>query len=96
MKRLIFHLILATSFLAPIARAEPEPLSPTKAKALRTRFETRQRDTTSWTAAFTQTLTMPGLRASIASEGTLTFRAPDALRIEFTKPVGEQIGRAHV
>ena len=86
MKLLIFLLFLGTTLLA-----EPEPLSIAKAKALRTRFETRQRDTTSWTATFTQTLTMPGLRASIASEGTFTFRAPDALRIEFTKPAGELV-----
>ena len=86
MKLLIFLLLLSTTL-----HAEPEPLSPAKAKALRARFETRQRDTQSWTAAFTQTLTMPGLRASVASEGTLTFRAPDALRIEFTKPAGELV-----
>lgn len=91
MKRPIFQILLAATLLAPGLRAEPEPLSIAKAKALRTRFETRQRDTTSWTAAFTQTLTMPGLRASIASEGTFTFRSPDALRIEFTKPAGELV-----
>ena len=85
MKLLIF-LLLGTAL-----HAEPEPLSIAKAKALRTRFETRQRETTSWTAAFTQTLTMPGLRASITSEDTFTFRAPDALRIEFTKPAGELV-----
>lgn len=92
MKRpILHHLFLAIAVLTSLARAESEPLSLAQAKALRTRFETRQRDTTSWTAAFTQTLTMPGLRASIASEGTLTFRAPDALRIEFTKPAGELV-----
>ncbi len=91
MKHPIFQILLAATLFAPPLHAEPEPLSAAKAKALRTRFETRQRDTQSWAAAFTQTLTMPGLRASVASEGTLTFRAPDALRIEFTKPAGELV-----
>ncbi len=91
MKCPIFQILLALATLAPVALAEPEPLSPAKAKALRTRFETRQRETTSWTTAFTQTLTMPGLRASVVSEGTFTFRAPYALRIEFTKPAGELV-----
>lgn len=86
MKRLIFLFLVATTL-----HAEPEPLSAASAKALRTRFETRQRDTKTWTADFTQTLTMPGLRASVASEGTFTFRAPDSLRIEFTKPAGELV-----
>ena len=91
MKRPIVQILLAAALLAPSIHAEPEPLSPASAKALRIRFETRQHDTRSWTAAFTQTLTMPGLRASVASEGTFTFRAPDSLRIEFTKPAGELV-----
>ena len=53
MKCPIFQILLALATLAPVALAEPDPLSPAKAKALRTRFETRQRDTTSWTATFT-------------------------------------------
>ena len=91
MRRFLFPILLTATLLASVLRAEPGPLSPAKAEALRTRFETRQRETRAWSAAFTQTLTMPGLRASIASEGTLTFRAPDALRIEFTKPAGELV-----
>lgn len=84
-------MLVAAALLAPAVHAEPVLLSPAKAGALRTRFETRQRDTRTWSAAFTQTLTMPGLRAPIASEGTLTFRAPSELRIEFSKPAGELV-----
>lgn len=91
MPRLFSHLLLACILLAPALHAAPVPLTPAKAEALRTRFETRQRGSRSWSADFTQTLTMPGLRASIDSEGTFTFRAPDALRIEFTKPAGELV-----
>ena len=91
MKRPIFTILLAASLLAPALPAVPAPLSSAKAKALRTRFEARQRETRSWTAAFTQTLTMRGLREPVASEGTLTFRGPDALRIDFTKPAGELV-----
>ena len=87
MTRFVFLTLLATS----LARAEPAPLAPAQAQALRTRFETRQRATRSWSAAFTQTLTLPGLRAAIVSEGTLTFRAPGDLRIEFTQPAGELV-----
>lgn len=87
MTRFVFLLLLS----AALARAEPAPLAPEQAQALRTRFETRQRATRSWSAAFTQTLTMPGLRAAIVSDGTLTFRAPGDLRIEFTKPAGELV-----
>ena len=87
MTRFVFLFLLATA----LARAEPSPLAPAQAQALRTRFETRQRATRSWSAAFTQTLTLPGLRAAIVSQGTLTFRAPGDLRIEFTQPAGELV-----
>lgn len=87
MTRFVFLFLLA----ATLGHAAPAPLAPAQAQALRTRFETRQRDTRSWSAAFTQTLTLPGLRAAIVSEGTLTFRAPGDLRIEFTKPAGELV-----
>jgi outer membrane lipoprotein-sorting protein len=87
MTRFVFLFLLS----AALARAEPAPLAPAQAQALRIRFETRQRATRSWSAAFTQTLTMPGLRAAVVSDGTLRFHAPGDLRIEFTKPAGELV-----
>ncbi len=64
-------------------------LSPAKADALRARFEARQRETRTWSAGFVQTLTMRGMRTPVVSEGTITYRAPDSLRIDFQRPAGE-------
>lgn len=78
-------LLLAATSLATAAT----PLSADKANALRTRFENRQKETRTWSAAFTQTLALKGLKEPIVSEGQIRFRAPDALRIDFSKPAGE-------
>lgn len=67
------------------------PLSSAKAKALQSRFESRQKETRTWSANFTQTLAMSGLRAPVRSEGTISFRAPGDLRISFTQPAGEYV-----
>jgi outer membrane lipoprotein-sorting protein len=72
-----------------ITAASAAPLSPSKAEALRERFEAHQRETRTWSADFTQTLKMPGMRAPVASEGTIFYRAPGDLRIDFSKPAGE-------
>jgi outer membrane lipoprotein-sorting protein len=66
-----------------------EVLSSEKAEALRKRFETQQQETRFWTADFTQTLTVPGLKTPIVSEGKIRYRAPDSLRIDFEKPSGD-------
>lgn len=72
-----------------ITAAAAAPLSASKAEALRERFEARQRETRTWSADFTQTLRMPGMRAPVTSEGTIFYRAPGDLRIDFSKPAGE-------
>lgn len=64
-------------------------LSFEKAEALRKRFESHQQETRFWTADFTQTLTVSGLKAPIVSEGKIRYRAPDSLRIDFEKPLGD-------
>ncbi len=65
------------------------PLSAERASALRAQFQTRQRETLTWSATIVQTLTLPGLRNPVVSTGTLAYRAPDRLRLDYTKPVGE-------
>lgn len=71
------------------AFADPTPLSPQAATALRTRFEARQREARTWSARFTQILALTGIVHPVVSEGTIRFRAPDLLRIDFTQPAGE-------
>lgn len=79
---------LAAACALPLC-APAAPLTPAKANALRARFEARQKETRTWSADFVQTLHMRGMRAPVVSEGTITYRAPDALRIDFSKPAGE-------
>lgn len=64
-------------------------LSGDKAEALRKRFDLHQQGTRFWCADFTQTLSAPGLKTPIVSEGKIRYRAPDALRIDFEKPSGD-------
>lgn len=78
---------LFLGFELPLFAAEV--LSSEKAEALRKRFETQQQETRFWTADFTQTLTVPGLKTPIVSEGKIRYRAPDSLRIDFEKPSGD-------
>ena len=74
----------------PAAPPSPRRRSPPKTPAaLRARFQTRQRETLTWSATVVQTLTLPGLRDPVVSQGTLAYRAPDRLRLDFTKPAGE-------
>ena len=86
--RIVAALALGAFAISP---ALADPLSPAKAEALRKRFESRQRETRTWSADFTQTLRMPGMRAPVLSEGTILYRAPGDLRIDFTKPAGEYV-----
>ena len=79
---------LATACFLPVALTAA-PLPPAKANALRAKFEARQKETRTWSADFVQTLNMRGMRTPVVSEGTITYRAPDLLRIEFRKPAGE-------
>ncbi|MDQ3564956.1 MAG: outer membrane lipoprotein carrier protein LolA, partial [Pseudomonadota bacterium] len=78
---LIFFLAGATTLAAP--------LSAERAGALRAEFQTRQRETLTWSATIAQTLTLSGVRDPVVSTGTLAYRAPEQLRLDYTKPAGE-------
>ena len=79
-------LILTAAFAFTAAAA---PLPPARANALRDQFQTRQRETKTWSATFTQTVAMPGMREPVVSTGSLTYRATEQLRLDFTKPADE-------
>ncbi|MGH8537594.1 MAG: LolA family protein [Gammaproteobacteria bacterium] len=82
------YFLFFVSFLAATTTLAA-PLSAERASALRAQFQTRQRETLTWSATIVQTLTLPGLRDPVVSIGTLAYRAPDRLRLDFTKPAGE-------
>ena len=82
------YFLFFISFLAATATLAA-PLSAERASALRAQFQSRQRETLTWSATIVQTLTLPGMRDPVASTGTLAYRAPDRLRLDFTKPAGE-------
>ena len=77
------------SFILLSTVAQAAPLSAARSAALKEQFETRQRETRTWASTFTQTISMPGMRQPIVSTGTLAYRAPEQLRLDFTKPEGE-------
>ncbi|MGH8576770.1 MAG: LolA family protein [Gammaproteobacteria bacterium] len=79
------------ALLAGTTALAAPPLSTEDARALRARLQTRQRETLTWSATFVQTLTLPGLRDPVVSQGTLAYRAPDRIRLDFTKPAGELV-----
>jgi outer membrane lipoprotein-sorting protein len=64
-------------------------LSTERADLLRAELLAHQRETVTWSATVVQTLTMPGLRDPVTSIGRLAYRAPDRLRLDFTRPAGE-------
>jgi len=84
------YFLFFISFLAATATFAA-PLSAEAASALRAQFQTRQRETLTWSATIVQTLTLPGLRDPVVSTGTLAYRAPDRLRLDYTKPAGELV-----
>lgn len=81
------RLCIALAILA--ANAVSAPLPPAKEAELRTRFQARQAETKTWSASFSQTLAMPGMAKPVESSGSLAYRAPAQLRLDFTKPEGE-------
>ncbi len=85
----MFDRLLLVALLSVSVQAAP--LSTARSAALREQFESRQRETRTWASAFTQTISMPGMRQPIVSTGSLSYRAPELLRLEFTKPEGEFI-----
>jgi outer membrane lipoprotein-sorting protein len=74
---------------AMAANAFSSPLSSAKEAELRAQFQTRQRETKTWVAAFSQTLSLPGMTKPVVSAGQLFYRSPNQLRLDFTKPEGE-------
>jgi outer membrane lipoprotein-sorting protein len=84
---LFWHLWIA--LLAGGTALAAPPLSTEDTATLRARFQTRQRETITFSTTVVQTLALPGLRDPVVSQGTLAYRAPDRLRLDFTKPAGE-------
>ena len=87
MPRLLCLLCLL-AFLLPVP-VEAAPLPPDQAAVLRTDFQKHWQQTKLLAVPFTQTVTIPGLRQPIVSTGTLAYRAPEELRMDFTQPAGE-------
>lgn len=83
--------LLCLTIATQVMQAHATTLTEAEATALRERFEARQRNTQTWVSSFTQTLSMPGLRDPITSLGTISYRSPDSLKMEFTKPEGELV-----
>lgn len=85
----MLRIILAAAALA--ATSQAAPLSPARSAELRDQFLRRQQATRSWTASFTQTVSMPGMRKPVVSEGTIAYKAPGQLRLDFSKPEGDLV-----
>ena len=64
-------------------------LSSSDATALQKRFFAARQKTRTLEAAFTQTISAPGLENPAISRGQLFYRAPDELRISYQVPPGE-------
>lgn len=75
--------------LAVCGLVRAETLTGVKAENLRKKFEAVQRGTRFWSAHFHQTLTIPGLKTPLVSEGRIQYRSPDAIRVEFESPSGD-------
>ena len=84
------YFLFFVSFLAG-ATTLAAPLSAEGASALRAQFQTRQRETLTWSVTIVQTLTLAGLRDPVVSTGTLAYRASDRLRLDYTKPARELV-----
>lgn len=80
--------VFAALCLLPEFAASRE-LAPQEADLLEERFFAAQRRNHSVQSAFTQTVSAPGLPAPVVSEGRLFYRAPDSLRIDYTRPPGD-------
>lgn len=79
----LFYLLLITACAGLTTASETDPL--------RQQFLQRQQETKTWSAEFTQTLTMPGLREPVVSKGTLAYRIPGQLTIDYAQPRGESV-----
>jgi outer membrane lipoprotein-sorting protein len=56
---------------------------------LEARFLASQKNLQSLQADFRQTITSPGLKQPVVSEGRFYYLAPDKLRIDYTRPEGD-------
>ena len=83
----LFLLCLVPLLVGGLVRAET--LTGVRAENLRKKFEAIQRGTRFWSAHFHQTLTIPGLKTPLVSEGKIQYRSPDAIRVEFENPPGD-------
>lgn len=84
----MFRALLLTAVLLTI-HAHGQILPPEKVAALRENFQKHQQQTKTWTASFTQTVSMPGMKQPVVSTGSLSYSARGQLRLDFTKPAGE-------
>lgn len=71
------------------ARGVAAEIPAAEAAALEKRFMQTQAATNTLGAGFVQTVSAPGLREPVRSEGRLHYRAPDDLLIAFTQPAGD-------
>jgi outer membrane lipoprotein-sorting protein len=56
---------------------------------LEARFLKSHRNLQSLQADFRQTITSPGMRKPVVSEGRFLYKKPDSLRIDYTRPEGD-------
>lgn len=75
--------------VAAIFSASGNELSPAEAANLFQRFVKTQRALRTLRAEFEQTVSLPGLRSPSVSKGTFFYRAPDGVRIDYSKPAGD-------
>jgi outer membrane lipoprotein carrier protein len=87
----MFRILCTSLLLAAALPLSAAPLPPARAAVLRDQFQARQRETKTWSATFTQTVAMPGMREPVVSGGTMIYRAPDQMRLDFKKPEGEYV-----
>ena len=78
-------LLLAVLSATGLAR----DIAPSDTVVLEKRFFGTQQKTRTLEAAFTQTISAPGLGSPTISRGQLVYRAPDDLRISYQVPPGE-------
>ncbi len=81
-------LLLPLLLLAP---ARAQQLEPAKTAELRAQFLKKQQQTKTWSATFTQTVSMPGMKQPVVSTGSVAYGAPGQIRFDFNQPPGEYV-----
>lgn len=77
------------AMVAGLLPASAKDLSHAEAEGLFRRFVENQRALRTFRATFEQTVSLAGLRNPAVSQGTFSYRAPDAVRIDYTRPAGD-------